>query len=121
MKKLQYHAFALAVAALLVGSGAAQASGSYNARPPRVPQPEGRDRVDQEKYALGKQVYNHKAKLTVDASADRATQERRLRDLEMRLPERARRDANLTSMAGKLSAQQLDALDYYISKRYPAK
>ena len=121
MKRLHHYALMLTVAASFVACGAAHASGSYNNRPPRVPKGETRQQVDQAKYALGKKVYTGKAKLATTASVDRAAQEKRLRELEMRLPERARREANLPAMAGKLSTEQLEALEYYITNRYPSK
>ena len=120
MKRLHY-TLMLMVAASFVACWGAHASGSYNNRPPRVPKGETRHQVDAAKYALGKKVYTGKVKLSTTASVDRAAQEKRLRELELRLPERARRDANLPAMAGKISTEQLEALEYYVTNRYPNK
>ena len=97
------------------------ASGSYNARPPRVPSDGTGKGVDSQKYALGKKIYTGKAKLTPQTSVDRAAQERRLQELQARLPEKVRAEVNLPQYAGRLSGTELEALDYYVSRRYPAK
>jgi hypothetical protein len=99
------------------------ASGSYNARPPRVPAGQSGDRgkMDNDKYALGKKIYSGKAKLTTQPAADRAAQERRLRELQSRLPARAQENVNLPSMAGQLKPEELEALEYYVTRRYPSK
>jgi hypothetical protein len=98
------------------------ASGSYNARPPRVPAgPAGERGIDNAKYELGKKIYNRKVKLNAQPSVDREAQERRLRELEARLPTRARGDVNLPTLAGMLSPSELEALEYYVSQRYPVK
>jgi hypothetical protein len=99
----------------------ALASGSYNARPPRVPAGDTPKGADSQKYALGKKIYTGKAKLTPQTSVDRAAQERRLQELQARLPEKVRVEVNLPQYSGRLSATELEALDYYVARRYPAK
>ena len=99
----------------------ALASGSYNARPPRVPAGDTPKGADNQKYALGKKIYTGKAKLTPQTSVDRAAQERRLQELQARLPEKVRAEVNLPQYAGRLSGTELEALDYYVSRRYPVK
>jgi hypothetical protein len=97
------------------------ASGSYNARPPRVPAGHGGSKTDSQKYALGKKIYSGKAKLATQASADRAAQERRLQELQARLPEKVRAKVNLPQYGGRLSAAELQALEYYVMHRYPTR
>jgi len=98
------------------------ASGSYTPRPPRVrPTDTAQHGIDNEKYALGKKIYSGKAKLTAQPTADRAAQERRLRELQARLPAKAQAEANLPQYAGRLTAGELDALEYYVAARFPAK
>ena len=111
----------LAIAALCIAATDSYASGSYNARPPRPPRVDDRDSTDRDKYALGKQIFNGKAKLVAQPAVDRTAQEKRLRDLQARLPEKVQKETNLPAMAGQLSPAQLDALEHYVSKRYPSK
>src|SRR5438093_3575953 len=99
-----------------------EASGSYNARPPRPPTvSESRKASDKDKYELGKKIYSGKARLSTQPSANAAQQETRLRALQNRLPESEKRSTDLPALAGKLTPDQLDALEYYVDKRYPLK
>ncbi len=77
--------------------------------------------MDSAKYELGKRIYNGKAKLDTATGAPMAMQETRLRALESRLPEKEQKSANLPSYAGKLTPEQLDALEYYVAHRFPKK
>jgi hypothetical protein len=116
------HWFATILGTCLIAS--AFASGSYNARPPRVPAGQTAERggkIDKQKYALGKQIYTGKAKLTAQPTAERAAQETRLRALQARLPAKVQADVNLPGLAGKLSTPELEALEYYVAQRHPAK
>ena len=100
----------------------AVASGTYNARPPRVPAADERAKIDRDKYALGQKIYSGKLKITAEpAAAEQAAQSKRLSVLQARLPEKARRDINLTTLSGRLTAPQLEALEYYVTHRYPSK
>jgi hypothetical protein len=78
---------------------------------------EGHERLDSAKYDLGKRVYNRKS--TLGTVSGPTGQEERLRAIEARLPEKEQKKANLAALAGKLSAEQLDALDYYVTHRFP--
>ncbi len=99
-----------------------QASGSYNARPPRPPTiTESRKASDKDKYELGKKIYSGKARLSTQSSVSATQQETRLRALQNRLPESEKKNTNLPALAGKLTAEQLDALEYYVDKRFPLK
>ena len=50
------------------------------------------------------------AKVKFDAQADPGAQRDRLKALQARLPERVAKNKDLPSLAGKLTAEQLDAL-----------
>ena len=100
----------------------AQASGTYTARPPRPAiKGERGAKMDSEKYELGKRIYTGKLKPGETQTVGAAAQEGRLRHLQTHLPEREQKSTNLTSLAGRLSAEQLDALEYYIHQRFPHK
>jgi hypothetical protein len=112
----------LLLAAGVALPGAAIASGTYTARPPRPPIKAAQgEKMDSAKYDLGKRIYNGKAKLDTASGTPMAAQETKLSALEARLPEKERKSAHLTSYAGKLTAEQLDALDYYVAHRFPQK
>jgi hypothetical protein len=112
------HLFSLILAAAVALPGAVLASGSYTARPPRPPvRTDGGERLDSARYELGKRVYNKKS--TLGTVSGQTGQDERLRAIESRLPEKEQKKANLTSLAGKLTAEQLDALDYYVTHRFP--
>ena len=72
--------------------------------------------MDDAKYAEGKAVFTGKAPLARNTAATRP-QRARLEALARRSGEVGR---NLPSLAGKLTADQLDALEYYVAYRYPA-
>jgi hypothetical protein len=117
-KRLTTLLLAACVALPAVGT----ASGTYTARPPRPPaKAAGGEKMDSAKYALGKSIYNGKAKLEANTAVPMAVQETRLKALEARVSEKERKSANLTAHAGKLSAEQLDALEYYVAHRFPQK
>ncbi len=101
----------LMLAASLLGAPA-WASGSYTAKPPRLGQ------VDHARYHLGKQIFTGKLELPAASSGDLASQESVLQELEAGLPEKVRNQAQLTRLAGRLSREQLDALEYYLSVRF---
>lgn len=116
------HSYLCALLACVVLSGTAVASGTYNARPPRPPKVEGDERgiVERDKYALGKKVFNRKPDAAVaQPQANREAQQKRLAELQARLPASTQKKVNLPALAGKLTAEELEALEYYVSKRYP--
>jgi hypothetical protein len=103
----------LAVFAL---ASSALASGSAPTRPPRPPGAGApAETMDDARYALGKSVYTGKAPQHPNPAAAKQ-QKARLSHLAAESG-----DASLPKLAGRLSAEQLDALDYYISKRYGTK
>lgn len=93
------------------------ASGSYTFRPSRP----ALQSVDAELYEVGKNIFAGKTKLNEAAPAKQAEQKGRLTELQSKLPTSALKSANLTDMAGKLTAEQLDALEYYVKTRYKIK
>lgn len=117
------HSYFCTLLACVILPGSAVASGTYNARPPRPPKVEGDGRsiAERDKYALGKKVFTRKAdKLAVQPQANREAQQKRLAELQARLPASTQKKVNLPALAGKLTAEELDALQYYVSKRYPS-
>lgn len=100
-----------------------QASGSYTSRPPRPPALVAAPKdADRERYELGKKIYSGKARLSGEAKADmKAAQQSRLKVLQARLPESAQKNTNLPALAGRLTPSELDALEYYVNKRFPVK
>ena len=107
--------FLLLCCALPLG---ARASGSYTARPPRPPTPKESATLDNEKYALGKKIFTGKAKLKAETDAPAAQQETKLKELAGKLPKSVKEADKLPGLAGKLSARDLEALEYYLTQRY---
>ena len=103
------------IVALSAAPIAARASGSYSGRPPKPP-----EHVDAAKYELGKNLFAGTLPATSKAP-DAAKQEARLKELQSRLPKRVQSGSNLLALAGKLSAPQQEALEYYVSVRYKVK
>lgn len=93
--------------------GAAYASGTYTGRPPRPP-----TSVDRAAYALGKQVF---AGEFTPSAGNAETQASQLLALYKKLPKKANARHDITEYAGKLSDEQMDALRYFLLKRYKAK
>lgn len=100
---------------------ASLASGSYSARPPRPPAKATGDKHEHDaaKYELGKSIYNGKANLAATPSPVGA--DARLAALQASLPANEAKKTNLTALSGKLTAAQLDALEYYVAHRFPKK
>ena len=120
----------LVVAVLLaLGSSTAElfASGSYSGRPPKPPKSEARinpepaagTRIDQEKWELGKQVYNGDSFPLGGGDVD--VQRPRLQALQAMLPPDVAKVKDLVGFAGAFSEAQLDALEYFVKRRFPAK
>jgi hypothetical protein len=113
---------ALMILALSLAPSLLNGSGSYSIRPPRPPAPVEMARdTDRERYELGKKIYSGKARLTPQPTADVKQQEARLKALQARLPESAQKKTNLPALTGQLSSAELDALEYYVNKRFPVK
>lgn len=109
----------ITLALLLALPVALCASGTYTARPPRPAAPGQAQKMDSAKYDLGKRIYNGKATLT--AAPAPAGAEARLAALQARLPAGEQKKTNLPALGGKLTAEQLDALEYYVGQRFPQK
>ena len=109
--------FAASVAVL---SSNAHASGSYSARPPRVPEKtEAGAMSEKAKLSLGLQVFTDRAKLVTDG--DTAGQKPRLARLQAMLPSDVAAKKDLTKFAGKLTADQITALEHYVMTRFGQK
>ena len=97
-------------------TGSALASGSSAARPPRPPRDfaPAATEMDSARYALGKSVFSGKAPHVSNPSAAKK-QKVRLGQLATAA---GKSGASLPALAGQLSSEQMDALDYYVSKRF---
>lgn len=73
--------------------------------------PQGQDR---EKYHLGKAVYNQDLTLENQTNVKLQEQEERLEYLQGSLPNTEKRRVNLPDFAGKLTEEQLQALEYFV-------
>ena len=109
----------LGAIALAASANMAIGSGSYTSRPPlprgqKAAADRGKSSIDHAKYALGQRVYEGKVDLR--ASTDATAQRERLTLLQARLPEREKKD--LVALAGKLTNEQLSALEYYVNQRF---
>jgi hypothetical protein len=118
MKPVRCRLVLIAMAATLAWPLGSLASGSYTSRLPQPPSKEGKGtKVDRAKYDLGQRVFN--AKTVMASQGDAAAQQPRLQALQRQLPERVARKKDLTALAGKLTEEQLDALEYFVRERYP--
>lgn len=97
------------------------ASGSYStARPPKAKADQGMGmKLDHEKYGLGQKIYEGKVDLAPQGDAQ--GQEARLKVLESRIPADNGAKKNLTNLAGKLTPDQLEALEYFVDHRFAMK
>lgn len=112
---LHRHVLCLSLAAFAAASiSPALASGSYCICLPKPPARTAK--VDRDKYDLGQKVYNER---TTPATGDAAAQKPRLEKLQSQLPARTAKKKDLVKLAGKLTPEQLDALEYYVGQRYP--
>jgi hypothetical protein len=80
--------------------------------------PQGKDR---EMYHLGKAVYNSEITLGSVISSVEKLQLDKLEFLQGSIPNTEKRRVNLPELAGKLSNEQLEALEYFISIRFNVK
>ncbi len=102
--------FALSLA-LLAFPMAVQASGTYRGAPVQ-----GAGALDTQKYELGKRLFA--GEVAGAASSVDARQLERLQQLQGRLPLAVRKRADLGALAGRLAAEQLQALEYFLKVRY---
>jgi hypothetical protein len=119
MKTMRYQFLLCYTAISLSVPISSLASGSYVARPP-VPSVQSKAE-ERAKYSLGKRIFNDKLKpdaeqAVVEGAAEK--QQPRLEKLQKLLPERVARKKDLTDFAGKLNQEQLDALEFYVNKRF---
>ena len=109
--------YAVVLGLMLVWPHTALGSGSYSYRPSR-----GASGIDMAAYHRGKQIFTGQARSDNGASPLPASQQEEcLSKLQALLPQHARGSANLSQLAGKLSADQLKALEYYLGVRYRIK
>ena len=107
------------IAAVLLGPLTTFASGSYCACMPKPPVKQAK--IDRDKYDLGQKVFNGKT-TTAQVQGEAATTQRtRLEALQTQLPEKVRAKHDLPGMAGTISNEQLDALEYFVKHRYPQR
>lgn len=99
---------------LLVLPLRALASGSYPGRPPQPP-----PTIDAAKYHVGKQIFTGQAASDQSLPTAVAPQQARLQELQAALPSKAQQTVNLPALAGKLSTDRLEALEYYLASNYP--
>ncbi len=95
------------------------ASGTSAGRMPKPSNSKEADKLDREKYGLGQKIYDGKVK--VMASGDAAVQMDKLKVLQGRLPAKVAKKKDLVSFAGKLTTEQLEALEYFVQQRFPVK
>ena len=70
------------------------------------------------KYHRGKQIFTGQARYDNGSPAPIAQHEERLKELQALLPQEAQGSVNLPQLAGKINADHLEALEYYLSVRY---
>ncbi|MHC4608659.1 MAG: hypothetical protein ACYTAF_17275 [Planctomycetota bacterium] len=98
--------------AQLLAAGAS-ASGSYVARAAH------RAGInDYAKYELGKSISAGEVELGARSSGAAGVQLELLSELQSELPRSARSRLDLPALAGRLSGEQLDAVQYYLQIRY---
>ena len=111
---LGYRLFGVLV--LLAGlSGEMRASGSYMIRPVHPP---GRLVEDSQRYELGKAIFFGKTPLKEQGNTDKAAQRSLLEGLQERLPARVRKTVDLPNLSGRLSDEQLVALQHFLHVRH---
>ena len=98
---------------ILVWPLTALGSGSYSYRPSRA-----LGAIDSAKYHRGKQIFTSQVRHDKGSPPPALQQEGRLAELQALLPQQVQGSVNLLQLAGKLSADHLEALEYYLSIRY---
>ncbi len=114
--------FQLGAAWILIASADHRilASGSTYQRPPRVVTAEDAAKsADKEKRALGQRLYN--GRLRLNAMEDASVQKPRLEALQAILPASVAKKKDLPALAGKLTPEQLEALEAYVNRRHARK
>ncbi|MCW7463465.1 hypothetical protein [Leptospira limi] len=80
--------------------------------------PQGQDR---EKYHLGKAIFNQELTLEKQSNINSNEQDERLEYLQGSLPNTEKRRVNLPDLSGKLTEEQLQALEYFVQVRFNIK
>ncbi|MGV3665802.1 MAG: hypothetical protein ACO1NV_06700 [Leptospira bouyouniensis] len=96
---------------ILLASGGISGGGIANI-------PQGQDR---EKYHFGKAVFNQEITLEKQPNININDQDERLEYLQGSLPNTEKRRVNLPDLSGKLTEEQLQALEYFIQVRFNIK
>ena len=104
---------AVALCLILAWPLAALGSGSYSYRASKA-----LSAINTAKYHRGKQIFTGQARLDNELSTSASQQEERLKELQALLPQNAQGLANFSQLAGKMSSDHLEALEYYLSIRY---
>jgi len=115
MRNFRHQWILFAMAATLAWPLGLSASGTYCACMPKPPPKT--TKVDRARFDLGQKVFNGK---TAPAQGDATAQQARLATLQQQLPEKVAAKKDLTALAGRLSDEQLDSLEYFVRQRYPA-
>ncbi len=77
--------------------------------------------MDSDKYSTGKKIFTDKAERKIHSGADANSQKARLAELQGKLPKSAKEAQDLPALAGKLSAREMESLEYYLEKRFKVK
>jgi hypothetical protein len=93
----------------------AQASGGYSSRMAVPRAGVEKSQIDREKFSLGQRVFAGKVN---SGQGDATAQKTKLTELQSLLPTKLAKEKDLCSLAGKLSPEQLGALDYFVTQRY---
>ena len=75
-------------------------------------------KIDRTQYTLGKSIFKGKAQLGAQNQDKIQQQEALLTALEKAVFQKTKRQVSLKHLAGKLSQEQYEALQYYISIRF---
>ena len=107
------------VTALAAGVSGIQASGTYPPAPPRL-RADITKEIDPLAYNLGKLIFAGKAKLNgATVSAELADKNRNvLNQVIEQIPDRAREQLSIDSLAPQLNQNETDALLYYLRLRF---
>jgi hypothetical protein len=105
----------LIVTVLEAWPGALSGSGSYCLRPV---QPPARTIENSQKFELGKAIFVVKVALDELSKAQVPAQHIHLAQLQEKLPARVKKTVDLASLAGRLSSEQMAALEYFLKIRY---
>jgi len=94
-----------------------EASGTFRPFPPRPP---AATDLDRERYELGRAILTRRVRLRRQrlSSTQLQQQTRQLETMQRQLPRSLQRRLDLPRLAPFLTPSQLDALGYYLSRRY---